>query len=63
MFWICYSLLILIITFKKEITWYDEHDKMGYGDEKKYDKYGGDRDHDYGGYDDKNKMMNEDGKY
>jgi hypothetical protein len=42
------------VLLKKEITWYDEHDKMGYGDEKKYDEYGGS---DHEGYDDKNKMM------
>ena len=40
---------------KKEVTW-DEvmHDKMGYGDEKKYDKYGASG---HEGNDDKNKMM------
>ncbi len=42
------------VLLKKEITWYDEHDKMGYGDEKKYDEYGGSG---HEGYDDKNKMM------
>ena len=42
------------VLLKKEITWYDEHDKMGYGDEKKYDEYG---DSSHEGYDDKNKMM------
>ena len=42
------------VLLKKEITWYDEHDKMGYGDEKKYDEYGGSS---HEGYDDKNKMM------
>ena len=46
------------VLLKKEITWYDEeHDKMGYGDEKKYDKYGG-HDEQY----DKKKMM-KDKKY
>ncbi len=42
------------VLLKKEITWYDEHDKMGYGDEKKYDEYMGSS---HEGYDDKNKMM------
>jgi hypothetical protein len=42
------------VLLKKEITWYDEHDKMGYDDEKKYDEYG---DSGHEGYDDKNKMM------
>jgi len=41
------------VLLKKEITWYDEHDKMGYGDEKKYDEYMGSS---HEGYDDKNKM-------
>ena len=45
------------VLMKKEVTWYDEHDKMNYGDEKRYDKYGMDG-HDYkDGYDDKKKMM------
>ena len=43
------------VLMKKEVTW-DEamHDKMGYGDEKKYGKHGGSS---HEGYDDKNKMM------
>jgi len=46
------------VLLKKEITWEDEHDKMKYGDEKRYDKYGMDGGHDYkDGYDDKKKMM------
>ena len=46
------------VLMKKEITWEDEHDKMKYGDEKRYDKYGMDGGHDYkDGYDDKKKMM------
>ena len=48
------------VLLKKEITWYDEHDKMGYGDEKKYDEYG---DSGHEGYDDKNKMMMKDKEY
>ncbi|HJT85244.1 MAG TPA: PepSY domain-containing protein [Nitrososphaeraceae archaeon] len=47
------------VLLKKEITWEDEHDKMKYGDEKRYDKYGMDGGgHDYkDGYDAKKKMM------
>lgn len=46
------------VLMKKEITWEDEHDKMKYGDEKRYDKYGMDGGHGYkDGYDDKKKMM------
>jgi hypothetical protein len=44
---------------KKEVTWYDEHDKMKYGD-KKYDKYGHEDDD---GYDKKKMMMMKDKKY
>jgi hypothetical protein len=49
------------VLIKKEITW-DEamHDKMGYGDEKKYGKYGASS---HEGYDDKNKMTMKGGKY
>ncbi len=38
------------VLMKKEVTWYDEHEKMKYGEEK-YDKYGHDDEYD------KNKMM------
>ena len=53
------------VLLKKEITWEDEHDKMKYGDEKRYDKYGMDGGgHDYkDGYDAKKKMMMKDKKY
>jgi hypothetical protein len=45
------------VLMKKEVTWYDEHDKMKYGDEKRDDKYGMGG-HDYkDGYEDKKKMM------
>ena len=37
------------VLFKKDVTlWYDQYEKM---------KYGGDRDHGYDKYGDKNKMM------
>jgi hypothetical protein len=59
------------VLMKKEVTWYEEHEKMEYGDEERYDKYG-EEGHDYKedkngshGYDDdydKNKMM-KDKKY
>ncbi len=43
------------VLMKKEVSWEDAmHEKMGYGDEKKYDKYGASG---HEGYDDKNKMM------
>jgi hypothetical protein len=42
---------------KKEITWYDEHEKMKH-DEAKYDKYGH-----YDQYDKKKMMMMKDKKY
>ena len=60
------------VLMKKEVTWYDEHEKMKYGDEERYDKYG-DGGHDYQddkngshGYDDdydKKKMMMKDKEY
>ena len=44
------------VLMKKEVSWEDAvHAKMGYGDEKKYGKYGGGSGHE--GYDDKNNMM------
>jgi hypothetical protein len=44
------------VLMKKEVSWEDAvHAKMGYGDEKKYEKYGGGSGHE--GYDDKNNMM------
>ncbi|HEX5186912.1 MAG TPA: hypothetical protein VFV86_08485 [Nitrososphaeraceae archaeon] len=44
------------VLMKKEVSWEDAvHGKMGYGNEKKYGKYGGGSDHE--GYDDKNNMM------
>jgi uncharacterized membrane protein YkoI len=59
------------VLMKKEVTWYEEHEKMKYGDEERYDKYG-EEGHDYKedkngshGYDDdydKNKMV-KDKKY
>jgi hypothetical protein len=53
------------VLFKKDVTlWYDECEKMKYSsDEQGYDKYGGDRDHGYSGYNDQNKMMMKDKKY
>ena len=49
------------VLMKKEVTWYDEHDKMKYGEEK-YDKYGGG--HDYkDDYDKMKMMMMKDKKY
>ena len=54
------------VLLKKEVTWYDKHDKMGYGNDErheKYDKYGDDRDHGYDDYNNKNKMMMKDKKY
>jgi hypothetical protein len=50
------------VLMKKEVTWYDEHEKMKYGDEEKdkYHKYGGG--HDYDDYD-KKKMMMKDKEY
>jgi uncharacterized membrane protein YkoI len=48
------------VLMKKEVTWYDEHKKMKYDEEReKYDKYGGGH-----GYDDKyDKMMMKDKKF
>lgn len=42
----------------KEVTWYDDHDKMKYshGDER-YDQYGSGSDHNNDDYDQKNMMM------
>jgi hypothetical protein len=60
------------VLMKKEVIWYDEHDKMkhGYGEKEQYDKYGGDHDYKedkYGGhgddYDKKKMMMMKDKKY
>ena len=48
------------VLMKKEVSWEDAvHGKMGYGNEKKYGKYGSD----HQGYDDKNYMMMKDKKY
>jgi uncharacterized membrane protein YkoI len=56
------------VLMKKEITWYeDEHEKMKYGDEERYDKYSGSHDykddkygnHGYGNYDKEKMMMKE----
>ena len=46
------------VLFKKDVTlWYDQHEKMKYGNyEQRYDKYGGGHDYKHG-YDDKKKMM------
>jgi hypothetical protein len=52
------------VLMNKEVTWYDEHDKMKYGDKEKYDKYdkyGGDHGDDK--YDKKKMMMMKDKKY
>ena len=50
------------VLMKKEVTWCDEHDKMKYGDDERYDKYGSSA-HGYGDdYDQKNMMM-KDKKY
>ena len=51
---------------QKEVTWYDEHKKMKYGDEERHDKYDkydkyGEGDHDY--KDKYDKMMMKDKKY
>jgi hypothetical protein len=49
------------VLMQKEVTWYDKHDKMKYGEEKdRYDKYGGGHVDDY---DKKKMMMMKDKKY
>ena len=51
------------VLMKKEVTWYDdEHDKMNYGDDERYDKYGSSV-HGYGDDYDQKKMMMKDKKY
>ena len=58
------------VLMKKEVTWYDEHEKMKYGDDERHDKYGGGHDYKddkYGGhgddYDKKKMMIMKDKKY
>ncbi|MGE3860155.1 MAG: PepSY domain-containing protein [Nitrososphaeraceae archaeon] len=53
------------VLMTKEVTWYDEHKKMKYGDDERHDKYDkySDDSHGYDDYDDKNKMMMKDKKY
>jgi len=59
------------VLIKKEITWYeDEHEKMKYGDEERYDKYSGSQDYKddkYGNHGsddyDKEKMMMKEKEY
>ena len=54
------------VLMQKEVTWYDEHEKMKYGDEERHDKYDkydkyGEGGHDY--KDKYDKMMMKDKKY
>jgi len=51
------------VLFKKDVTcYYDEHEKLKYGDNERYDKYGSSA-HGYGDYKDQNKMMMKDKNY
>ena len=50
------------VLMKKEVTWYDDHDKMTYGDDERYDKYGSSA-HGYGDDYDQKKMMMKDKNY
>jgi hypothetical protein len=53
------------VLFKKDVTcYYDEHEKMKYGDNERYDKYSGSSGaHGYGDYNDQNKMIMKDKNY